>query len=89
MKYASSFAAWHPRLLLGLGVLLAMFLGWSATDRAAQDPEPNKQPPKQRREEEEDTPPPKVVPRARSTTTKTLSQYRRGPVPTRPATFGN
>ena len=55
MKYVTSFTTRCPRLLLGLGILFALFLGWSATDRAAQ----NKEPPKPRTEEEEDVPPPK------------------------------
>jgi ABC-type transport system substrate-binding protein len=40
----------RSRLLAGAGVLLALFLGWAASDHAAQDP------PKQRMEEEEDPP---------------------------------
>jgi peptide/nickel transport system substrate-binding protein len=40
----------RSRLLAGAGVLLALFLGWAASDHAAQDP------PKQRMEEGEDPP---------------------------------
>ena len=71
MKYASAVAV-RPRLLFVFGLLLVGFLGWAATDRAAQnqDPPPKRaeaedKPPPPRREEEEDpgaaTPPKRKI----------------------------
>ena len=56
MNSASPFTFLQGRLVIGGGVLLVVFLGWAAANRAAQDPEPGKQPPKQRMEEEDNTP---------------------------------
>jgi ABC-type transport system substrate-binding protein len=55
MNCTSCSTARRSRLLAGAGALLAVFLGWAAGDRAAQDP-PKDPPPKQRMEEEENLP---------------------------------